>query len=418
VKRLIEKFVTGLTRLAFWRKPVPAVEESQENALPVLTELLTPASTADSAPESAIPDSALLESTPPDQSISNTINTELLELSEHPVQPESVATSEPEPEAPAPTPTIVVATPDRTPAIQEPSESVVPADTAPEQSSLLTRLTNRFRRKANPDTEENAEPEQPKSGLPVGRKPDQAGLAVSAEVETEAAPGKLSLLTRLKKVFRRKADPVTEDDTETGQPKSGLPDGRRADQAGLAVSAEVETEAAPGKLSLLTRLKDVFHRKPSPAENDTETTAPDGAAPAEDGEVLDVGRFQRVRARLSSKWVWIPGLGVIVLAPLVVMAVMLMQSVQEKARLQAELQAAQKKLEQPSPLKQPDASHTAKKQTDDTLEPGENSLPETAGGGADSGLGVDAGDCVVTDQASVIKNLKNCIEGFNRTSAR
>lgn len=361
MKRLIEKFVTGLTRLAFWRKPVPAVEESQENALPVLTELLTPVSTADSAPESAIPDSALLESTPPDQSISNTINTELLELSEHPVQTESVATSEPEPEAPAPTPTIVVATPGRTPAIQESSESVVPADAAPEQSSLLTRLTNRFRRKANPGTEENAEPEQP---------------------------------------------------------KSGLLDGRRADQAGLAVSAEVETEAAPGKLSLLTRLKDVFHRKPSPAENDTETTAPDGAAPAEDGEVLDVGRFQRMRARLSSKWVWIPGLGVIVLAPLVVMAVMLMQSVQEKARLQAELQAAQKKLEQPRPLKQPDASHTAKKQTDDTLEPGENSLPETAGGGADSGLGGDAGDCVVTDQASVIKNLKNCIEGFNRTSAR
>ena len=134
--------------------------------------------------------------------------------------------------------------------------------------------------------------------------------------------------------------------------------------------------------------------------------------------MLEVGRFQRVRARLSNKWVWIPGVGVIVLVPLVVMAVMLMQSAQEKARLQAELQAAQKKLEQPRPLKQPDASHTARKQTDDTLEPGENSLPVSAGGGTDSGSGVDAGDCVVTDQASVIKNLKNCIEGFNRTSAR
>lgn len=362
MKRLIEKFVTGLTRLAFWRKPVPAVEESQENALPVLTELLTPVSAADSVAASVIPGSALLESTPPDQSISNTINAELLELSEHRVQPESVATtSEPEPEASAPTPTIVVATPDRTPAIQEPSEVVVPTDIAPEQSSLLTRLTKIFRRKANPGTEENAEAEQP---------------------------------------------------------KSGLSDRGRADQAGLAVGTEVATEAAPEKLSLLTRLKDVFHRKPSPAENDAETTAPDEAAPAEDSEVLDVGRFQRVRARLSSKWVWIPGLGVIILVPLVVMAVMLMQSVQEKARLQAELQAAQKKPEQPRPLKLPDASHTAKKQTDDTLEPGENSLPVTAGGGAGSGLGVDAGDCVVTDQASVIKNLRNCIEGFNRSSAR
>ncbi len=45
-------------------------------------------------------------------------------------------------------------------------------------------------------------------------------------------------------------------------------------------------------------------------------------------------------------------------------------------------------------------------------------MPVSAGGGADSGSAVDAGDCVVTDQASVIKNLKNCIEGFNRTTAR
>jgi hypothetical protein len=362
VKRLIEKFVTGLTRLAFWRKPVPAVEESLKSALPVLTELLPPASAVDSVPESVIPDSPLPEAMDSDQSISNTINTELLELSEHPVQPESVATSEPEPDASAPAPTIVVAIPDRTPAIQEPSEVVVPTEIAPEQSSLLTRLTNRFRRKTNPGTEENAEPEQPKSDLLVGRK---------------------------------------------------------ADQAGLSMSAEVPAEAAPVKLSLLTRLKDVFHRKSgTDFGDDVEPVASDEAAPAEDGEVLEVGRFQRVRARLSNKWVWIPGLGVIVLVPFVVMAVMLMQSAQEKERLQMELQATQKKLEQPRPLKQPDARHTARKQTDDTLELGENSMPVTAGSGADSGSAVDAGDCVVTDQASVIKNLKNCIEGFNRASSR
>ncbi len=198
--------------------------------------------------------------------------------------------------------------------------------------------------------------------------PDQAPAIQEpsgAVAPTEAVPEKLSLLARLRKVFRRKADLGTEENTEAGQPKSELPDGRKPDQASLSASADVPTEAAPEKLSLLTRLKNVFRRKSGPdAENDAETTAPDEAAPAEDGEVVEVGRLQRVLARLSNKWVWIPGVSVIVLVPLVIMAWMLMQSTQEKARLQVELQAAQKKLEQPKPAKQSDASQTAKKQTE------------------------------------------------------
>jgi hypothetical protein len=238
-------------------------------------------------------------------------------------------------------------------------------------------------------------------------------------VPADAVPEKLSLLARLGKLFCRKTNLGTEENTESGQPESELPDGRKSDQASLSVRADVPTEAAPEKLSLLMRLKNVFRRKSGPdAENDAETAAPDEAAPAVEGEEVEVGRLQRVLARLSNKWVWIPGVSVIVLVPLVAMAWMLMQSAQEKARLQVELQAAQKKLEQPKSIKQPDASKTVKKQTGDTHEPGENSLPVSAGGGTDSGSAVDAGDCVVTDQASVIKNLKNCIEGFNQTSAR
>lgn len=365
MKRLIEKFVTGLARLAFWRKLVPVVEESQESALPVFTELRALVSAPDSASEPVIPDSPLPELTAPDQSIPDTMSTELLELSEHsvqPEQPEPVATTGTESEESALTPTFAVATPDQAPAIQEPSGAVAP---------------------------------------------------------TDAVPEKLSLLARLRKLFRRKINLGTEENTEPGQPESELPDGRKSDQAGLSVSADVPTEAAPEKLSLLTRLKNVFRRKSGPdAENDAETAASHEAAHAVEGEAVEVGRLQRVRARLSNKWVWIPGLSIILLVPLVTMAWMLVQSTQEKARLQVELQAAQKKLEQPSPTKQSAASQTAKKPTNETLEPGENSMPVSAGGGVDSTSAVDAGDCVVTDQASVLKNLKNCIEGFNRTSAR
>lgn len=372
MRRLIEKFVTGLARLAFWRKSVPVIEENQESALPVLTELLTPVSAPDFAPEPVIPDSPLPEPTVPDQSIPDAMSTELLELTEHsvqpeqhvqPEQPEPVSTTGPEAEASTPVPTLVAATADQIPAVQEPSGALAPTE--------------------------------------------------------ETAPEKLSLLARLKKVFRRKSNPGTAENVEAGQSKSEPLDGRKPDQASLSANADASAEAAPEKLSLLTRLRNVFRRKSgTSAENDVETTASGEAAAAEDGEVVEAGRFQRALASLSNKWVWIPGVSVIVLVPFVVMAVMLMQSAQEKSRLQVELQAAQKKLEQPKPAKKPDASKTAKKQTDDTLEPGENSMPVSASSGTDSGSGVDPGDCVVTDQASVIKNLKNCIEGFNRTTSR
>lgn len=316
MKRLIEKFAYGFTRLTFWGKPVPVIEESPS---PVPVEAIAPALAAgllspDNEPvvptaalDAPISDALLPEPVVPDLSIPEAMSTEFLELSEllaPAEQPEPVATTGLESEESAPTSTVVVATPDQAPAIQEQSGVVVP---------------------------------------------------------TEAAPEKLSLLTRLKNVFRRKSGP------DTG--------------------------------------------------NGMETATPDEAVPAVEGEEVEVGRLQRVLTRLSNKWVWIPGLSIILLVPLVTMTWMLMQSTQEKARLQVELQASQKKREQPKSIKQSDASLAAKKQTDDTLETGENSLPESAGGGVDSASAFDAGDCVLTNQASVLKNLKNCIEDFNRTSA-
>lgn len=366
MKRLINNFVTGLTRLAFWRKPVPVVEENQESTLPVLTELLAPVSASVPVTESPLPDSLLPAPAVPDQSTQDAMSTELLELSEHsiqPEQPEPVATIGPETEASTPAPAIVAATSDQAPAVQKFSGAVAPTE--------------------------------------------------------ETAPEKLSLLARLKKVFLRKGNPGTAENVEAGQSKFEPPDGRKPDRASLSANADEPAEAAPEKLSLLTRLRNVFRRKSGTgAENDAETTASGEAAPAEDGEMVEAGRFQRALASLSNKWVWIPGVSVIVLVPFVVMAVLLMQSAQEKTRLQVELQAAQQKLKQSQPVTKLSTSPAEKEQTNDTLEPGENSMPVIAGNVADSGSGGDAGDCVVTDQASVIKNLKNCIEGFNRTSAR
>jgi hypothetical protein len=163
---------------------------------------------------------------------------------------------------------------------------------------------------------------------------------------------------------------------------------------------------------LLARLKNVFRRKSGPgAETGAEAAVSSEAVPAADGEAVEAGRLQRVLAKLSNKWVWIPCVSVIVLVPLVIMALMLMQSAQEKAHLQEELLATQKQLEQSTTVKNASASLATSRQTDDPLKQEDPSA-------ADGNPGVDEDDCVVTDQASVIKNLKNCIESFNHSTAR
>ncbi|MHB8938588.1 MAG: hypothetical protein ACYC39_09755 [Thiobacillus sp.] len=185
---------------------------------------------------------------------------------------------------------------------------------------------------------------------------------------------------------------------------------------------ENATEAAPApKLSVLARLKTTFRRQTKPDALEADESIPgaelnrDATAFSEDESDSDEdtappGRIRRVLATLSNKWVWIPGASAMLLVLIGAMAVMLLQSAQEKKHLQAELLATQKKLEQKGTVKEAAAKENA----------GPSDAPAFAAIGsaaAGSRPGIDAGDCQVSDKASVSQNLKNCIDSFNRSMA-
>lgn len=186
----------------------------------------------------------------------------------------------------------------------------------------------------------------------------------------------------------------------------------------LADGNAIEEAASAPKLSVLARLKTTFRRQTKPEALEADESIPgeglnrDTAAFSEDDEsysdedTAQPGRIRRVLATLSNKWVWIPGASAMLLVLIGAMVLMLLQSAQEKEHLQAELLATQKKLEQ---------TGVAKEVTVDAAVPAPAAVPAFAAVG--SRPGVDAGDCQVSDKASVAQNLKNCIDSFNRSMA-
>lgn len=185
----------------------------------------------------------------------------------------------------------------------------------------------------------------------------------------------------------------------------------------LADENAIEEAASVPKLSVLERLKTTFRRQTKPGALEADESIPgeglnrDATAFNEDEsggdeDTAQPGRIRRVLARLSNKWVWIPGASAMLLVLIGTMALMLLQSAQEKEHLQAELLAMQKKLEQTGVAKQVAAG---------TDVPAPADVPTFAAVG--SRPGIDAGDCQVSDQASVSQNLKNCIDSFNRSMA-
>ncbi|HSJ81868.1 MAG TPA: hypothetical protein VK910_11705 [Thiobacillus sp.] len=186
----------------------------------------------------------------------------------------------------------------------------------------------------------------------------------------------------------------------------------------LADDHAIEEAAAAPKLSVLARLKTTFRRQTKPEALEADESIPgaelnrDATAFSEDDEsysdedTAQPGRIRRVLATLSNKWVWMPGASAMLLVLIGAMVLMLLQSAQEKEHLQAELRATQKKLEQ---------TGVAKEVTVDAAVPAPAAVPAFAAVG--SRPGVDAGDCQVSDKASVAQNLKNCIDSFNRSMA-
>jgi hypothetical protein len=193
----------------------------------------------------------------------------------------------------------------------------------------------------------------------------------------------------------------------------------------LADENALEEAAAAPKLSVLARLKTTFRRQTKPEALEADDSIPgaglnrDATAFSEDDEsysdegTAQPGRIRRVLATLSNKWVWIPGASAMLLVLIGAMALMLLQSAQEKEHLQAELLATQKKLEQTGVAKGVTADA-------DVPAPAPAAVPAFAAVGSaavGSRPGIDAGDCQVSDKASVAQNLKNCIDSFNRSMA-
>jgi hypothetical protein len=209
---------------------------------------------------------------------------------------------------------------------------------------------------------------------------------------------------------------------------------------------------------LLARLKKILRRQPKPeplvaeeaaakpdaakpdAQANKGSTATRDAHPADDVDAMPVSRMGRVLGMLSNKWVWIPGVSVAMLAIIATMTLMLLQSKHDNEQLQADLVATRKALkktgiEQHAAAPQNPSMHVASLQTGDPVPAPDGHVAATAvseetaskadepahaaAGSADSGQpGAYTGNCDVSDQASVIKNLRNCIEGFNKAAGR
>lgn len=244
-----------------------------------------------------------------------------------------------------------------------------------------------------------------------------------SQAPSEAAPEpedhapKPSFLARLKQwlTFRRKP---TVPEAETG-----------AD----APAAEAAHVPAP-KPSFIARLKRMlsFRRKAVEveveADSDDKTLVIEKAKAGAGSTTSDVaeaapppGKLKQFLIRLRNKWVWIPALSLAVVGSLSWVLLLMMQATHEKARLQTELNAAKKMLEQkqaaavarPAPPPKPAPPAKPEKKIDPAFDI-VGHIPEPQ---FEAGAGINAEDCIVKDKASVAENLKHCITSFNEAVA-
>jgi hypothetical protein len=256
--------------------------------------------------------------------------------------------------------------------------------------------------------------------------PETATARKSKRIEAESSVGaevpalQTGWFVRLKQVLRWRRHPaqeaVADADPAVAMERSSP---KRSDAGATADDSPMPQP------SWLARLKGIFRRRPKPepleAEDDTSpsrskpprtATASSQAEPAADEELVPASLVQRVRAVLSNKWVWIPGISVMLVAIIATMMWMLLQSGQEKKQLQIELVAAQKKLKQASISKQPGVKPAAV--NPGAPRPAGNPAVATASGTSSGPKGDGgAGGCDVSNKENVTQNLKNCIDSFN-----
>lgn len=178
-----------------------------------------------------------------------------------------------------------------------------------------------------------------------------------------------------------------------------------------------ETAQAQDPLAEVPQLKAAAVTAPPSAE----------AAAAEGDESHKPKLVSRLLGILSKKRVWIPSVSVAMLAVMGTLSFMLMQSKQATHELQAELANAKKQLKQ-APVKpqvippllvayQGVAPHGVDPAAASLQAVSHEEASSQAAAGSSSSPNADI-DCDISDKLSVGKNLRNCIEAFNRATAR
>lgn len=199
------------------------------------------------------------------------------------------------------------------------------------------------------------------------------------------------------------------DGTATAVPEAAAPA-----RESLANAAADATEAPASRPALLARLLGRLRRRPAEAAADEATDeAPASADRARDeadeaDDEAPPARMRRMRAMLARRGVWIPAAGVAGLALVGTLGVMLWQSGQQNAALQARLKATEKQLEQARPA--PTANRNAA-----AAGPRPGAPPAVPAGTAGAATPVSSGgDCDIGSAEGVSLRLKDCIDAFNR----
>ncbi|MHB1216046.1 MAG: hypothetical protein ACYCY9_13785 [Thiobacillus sp.] len=388
----------GFARLAFWRKSAGPRPQQPETTVP--EELM------DLNPLGAEPDADADTDTPEPQvgrfaRLTHALRWRRNAAPEHPAEPDQAAAMQP--------------------ASLEHAEASEPLDETPApRRSLLARLKNSLRRHPGAET---TEAEADESIPSPGQRDATTASSESVPASDDVAPAPpRSLLARLKNSLRRHPGPETiEAEVDEAIPSPGQ---RDATTAFSEADPSGDDEATLPQPSLLARLKNRLRRHPGAEtlemEADESISRPaqddEAAASSEDdsdtdGDAVQPGRIRRMLAMLSNKWVWIPGVSVVLLALMGAMLVMLLQSTRENEQLQAELLATQKKLEQTGVAKKAAVRADVPRPAGDPAYSAGDSVV------ADNSRGMDDGDCQVSDKASVTQNLRNCIDNFNRSMA-
>lgn len=160
----------------------------------------------------------------------------------------------------------------------------------------------------------------------------------------------------------------------------------------------------------------------------TVTAPPSIESTLEEGDEPDKPKLaSHLLDTLTKKWVWIPSVSMAMLAVIGTLSFMLMQSKQTTYELQAELTTAKKQLKQvpikPQVVPPLLVAHqdVAPHGVNPVAEPANAVSHEEASSQATAGSSPSPTgdiDCDISDKASVGKNLRNCIEAFNQTTAR